>query len=262
MPADIRKPLKKYLPHLQKAKADNLNEADTVQRIIKVLEDVFGYDAMEDITRETSVKDRFCDLGLKVDGTMRILVEAKSAGTELRDRHTEQAQNYAAHANIQWVLLTNGVTWNLYHLTFGDGIEAVLAFTVDISDGITDKGGELLGMLHRTCVKKGELDDYWSHRVALSPASIGRALFTEEALRFIRREVRRREGISIDEEDLAGALHEMFTVEAREMIGPLKIRRKRKAATKKDGADEPAVPPPDSTPVPSPEDSGGPASDA
>jgi predicted type IV restriction endonuclease len=258
MPIDVRKPLKKYLPHLIKAKSDNLNEADTVQRIIKVLEEVFGYDSMEDITRETAVKERFCDLGLKIDGTLRILVEVKSAATDLRDRHTEQAQNYAAHANITWVLLTNGVAWNLYHLTFGEGIEPVLVFTVDLSAGLPDKGADLLGMLHRVAVKKGELDDYWTHRVALSPASIGRALFTEEVLRFIRREIRRREGILIDEEDLGVAIHEMFTVEARERMGPLKIRRKRKIARKEAGTEEPSIPPEhEPLPEPAPEDASG-----
>jgi predicted type IV restriction endonuclease len=246
MAVDIRKPLKKYLPHLLKAQADNLNEADTVQRLIKVFEDVFGFDALEDITRETAVKERFCDVGLKVDGTLRILVEAKSAGTELRDRHTEQAQNYAAHANVPWVLLTNGVQWHLYHLTFGDGIEAVLAFSVDLGDGdVSEKDEELLSLLHRQSIKKSALEDYWGHRAALSPASIGRALFTEEALRFIRREIRRREGIAIDEEDLAAALHEMFTVEAREQLGPLKIRRKRKISKKGPGVEEPLIPQPD-----------------
>lgn len=236
MAVDIRKPMKKYVPHMLKAREDNLNEADTVQRLIKVFEDVLGYDALSDITRETAVKDRFCDVALKVDGTIRILVEAKSAGTPLRDRHTEQAQNYAAHSNIPWVLLTNGVVWNLYHLTFSEGIDAVLVFSVDLTDGITDKGAELVGLLHRQSVKKGDLDDYWSHRVALSPASIARALFTEEALKFMRREIRRREGANIDEEDLAQAIHEMLSIEAREQIGTLKIRRKAKAKVKKPAA--------------------------
>ena len=56
MPVDIRKPLKKFLPHLQKAQADNLNEADTVQRVIKVFEEVLGYDPMDEISREAAVK--------------------------------------------------------------------------------------------------------------------------------------------------------------------------------------------------------------
>ncbi len=232
MPVDVRKPLKKFLPHLQKAQADNLNEADTVQWIIKVFEDVFGYDPLSELSREAAIKDKFIDLAIKLDGTIRLLVEAKAAGVPLRDRHIEQAQSYAANSNIPWVLLTNGVAWHLYHLTFSEGIQATLAFAADISAGVADKDADLLGLLHRQCLKKGELDDYWEHRVALSPASIGRALFTEEALRFIRREIRRREGILIDEEDLAAAIREMLTTEARESIGPLKIRRRQKARGK------------------------------
>ena len=52
MPVDIRKQLKKLLPYLLQAQADKLNEADTVQRLIKFFEDVLGYDGMTDISRE------------------------------------------------------------------------------------------------------------------------------------------------------------------------------------------------------------------
>jgi hypothetical protein len=103
---DIRKDLKKYLPHLLKAAEDNLNEADTLQRLTKVFEDVLGYDAMSEISRESSVKDRYVDVALKVEDAVRILVEVKSASTTLRDRHIEQAQNYAANGNVRWVLPT------------------------------------------------------------------------------------------------------------------------------------------------------------
>ena len=228
MAIDVRKDLKKYLPHLEKAKEENLNEGDTVLRLGKVFEDVFGYDPMSEISRESSIKDRFVDIALKVEETTRLLVEVKSAATDLRHKHIEQAQNYAANANIPWVLLTNGLVWNLYHLTFTEGIDAVLAFTVDLEKGIDDKGGELLSLLHRQSVQKGDLDDYWSHRKALGPECVARSLFTQEALRVIRRDIRRREDILIDEEDLAEAIHGMFSTEAREQMGPLKIRKKAK----------------------------------
>lgn len=52
MAVDIRKDLKKFLPHLLKAQEDNLNEADTIQRLVKFFEDVLGYDAMTEITQE------------------------------------------------------------------------------------------------------------------------------------------------------------------------------------------------------------------
>lgn len=224
---DIRKPLRKFIPHLLSARDQNLNEADIVVRLIKLLEDVLGYDGLSDITREMNLKDKYVDLAVKIDGTVKFLIEAKSAGTELRDRHIEQAERYAAENNIRWVLLTNGIVWNLYHLTFEEGIEYARAFSVDIIANPLDKCAECIGLLHRNSVRKSGLDDFWAHRVALGPESIGRALFHEDALRLLRRDIRRREGLAIDEEDLAKALHDMLSVESREVIGPLKIRRNR-----------------------------------
>jgi len=229
MPVDIRKPLKKLLPHLIKGQEDNLNEADTVQRIIKMFEEVLGYDPMTEITRETQVKDKYVDVAIKLDGTTRLLIEAKAAGVTLRDRHIEQAQHYAAEGNMPWVILTNSVTWSLYHLSFDEGIEYIRAFSVDLSVDSIEKGAELLGLFHRHAMKKGELEAYWERHVALSPTSIGRALFTEECLRLLRREIRRREGVLIDQEDLGKAVHGMLSIEAREQIGPLRVRRKAKA---------------------------------
>jgi hypothetical protein len=117
-------------------------------------------------------------------------------------------------------------SWNLYHLTFEEGIEYARAFSVDITTDL-ERCAECIGLLHRTSVRKNGLEDFWAHRVALGPASIGRAMFHENTLRLMRREIRRKEGLAVDEEDLAKALHDMLSVEAREVIGPMKIRRQR-----------------------------------
>ncbi len=226
MAVDIRKALKKFIPHLIAARDQNLNEADTVQRLVKVLEGVLGYDCIGEITREMQVKDKYVDLAIKIEGTVKFLIEAKSAGTELRDRHIDQAQHYAAENNIHWVLLTNGIVWNLYHLTFDEGIEYARAFTVDVTTD-PDQAAECIGLLHRNSVRKNGLEEFWAQRVALSPESIGRALFHEDTLRLLRRAIRKKEGLGVDEEDLAKAIHDMMSVEAREIIGPLKIRRTR-----------------------------------
>jgi len=242
MSASVRKSLKKILPHLLKAREDNLNEADTVQRIIKVFEEVLGYDPLTEITRESEIRDKYVDIALKVEGTIRFLVEAKSAGTEMRDRHIEQAQHYAAEANIPWVVLTNGVVWNLYHLSFEQGVEYVRAFSVDLASDPLEKATDHLALLHRQSLTKGGLEEYWQHWVALSPQSIGGAIFTEDTLRLIRREIRRREGIPIDEEDLARAIHEMFSTETRELLGPPRIKRKPKTRPRRAAVGPPAEP--------------------
>lgn len=81
-------------------------------------------------------------------------------------------------------------------------------------------------------VREGELDDHWAQRAAMNPASLGKALLSKEVLRFLRRDIRKREGLLIDEEDLATALHDMMSTEARELMGPMRIRRRRKATKK------------------------------
>jgi predicted type IV restriction endonuclease len=257
MAVDIRKPLKKFLPIFIQARDENLNEADTVQRLIKFFEDVLGFDAINDISREAEMKGKYVDVVLKVDGAIRLLVEAKAAGEKLRDRHIDQAQAYAARNNYPWVILTNGVEWTLYHLTFGEGIDYQKAFEVDLSLGDRlDESAARLALLHRTAVKKGELEDFWATATALSPKSIGKALFSEEVLMLIRREIRRQENLIVDVEDLAEAIHDMMTPEAREQMGPVKIRKKKAAAKKPkpesepptDGGDGQIPPPSDTTP--------------
>ena len=123
MAVDIRKPLKRFVPHLLEARSNGLNEADTVLRFCRSFEDVLGYDGLQDISREAEMKREHVDICVKVDGAVRLLVEVKAADQKLRDRHIEQAQSYASRNNYRWVVLTNGVDWHLYHLTLEKDIE-------------------------------------------------------------------------------------------------------------------------------------------
>ena len=156
---------------------------------------------MTEITREKQVKDKYVDLAIKIDGVFKFLVEVKAGGVTLRDRHIEQAERYAAEDNIRWVLLTNGVTWNLYHLSFDEGIEYERVFATDLSSDSLDEAAKVLGLLHRYSIIRGEHEKFWECRVALSPESIGKELFSEEMLRILRRQIRKSQGMLIDEED-------------------------------------------------------------
>lgn len=238
MPPDIRKPLKKMLPLFLQAQKDNLNEADTVVRLIKFFEEVLGWDPMSEISREAHLKNKYVDMALKLDGVTKLLVEAKAAGEKLRDRYVEQAELYASENNFHWVVLTNGVDWNLYHLTFDEGIEYEKAFSVDLSD--QDKfsaNANKLALLHSQSIRKGEHESFWERNAALNPESVGRFLFSEQVLSLMRREIHRSGGVLLDVEDIADAIHDLFSDDAREKIGPPKIRRRprRTQRTKDDG---------------------------
>jgi len=219
-----RPALKKYQNVMLAAKEQNVNEADMVLRLVKMFEDVFGYDAFKEVTREAQLRDKYVDLMLKIDGVPRLLIEVKAPAVALRDRQIEQAQNYASRNNFQWVLLTNGVEWNLYHLTFSEGIEYERAFHIDFSEDDLAKCATTLDVLHRKSLGKGGLDDFWACQVALSPTSISKALFREDVLNAIRRNVKKETGRAMEIEDLAESIRKMFSQETRELIGPIKIR--------------------------------------
>ena len=236
--SDVKQALKKLIPQLIESRERNLNEADTRIRVIRLLADVLGYDELREITSEQRIKRRYVDFAIKLDGVVKFLIEVKPAAMTLRDRYIEQSQRYASEGNIRWVVLTNSVDWNLYHLTFEEGIDYAKAFAVDLSEDDLNEAVSLLGLLHKKSIVKGRLEKFWQEKQALSPKSIGRALFTEDVLRVIRREVRRNEGFQIDIEDLAQAVHELFTPEAREQMGPVKIRTVRKAKRKPRPAEE------------------------
>lgn len=230
---DIRKALKKFLPHLIDAKAAQLREAETVQRIERLFEHVLEYDGLADISREAQVKGKYCDLAIKIDGNTQFLVEAKACCEPLRDRHVDQAQQYASKGNIRWVVLTNGLDWRLYHLTFEEGIDYEIAFEINLEkEDEFDQACDRLALLHKSAIKKGALEEYWKEKTALGPSSIAQGLFHVDTLRVIRRLIRKKEGFLVDPEDLAKSIHEMLSLEAREQIGPLKIRRKRRTSNR------------------------------
>jgi predicted type IV restriction endonuclease len=223
MKINIVRDLRKYLPFLLKAREDKLNEADTSQRIIEVFKNVLGYDTMTEITCEMEVRSKYADIAIKIDSVVKLFVEVKAADTVLRDRHIDQSEVYAAKGNVPWVLLTNGIDWSLYHLTFDDGLEYERVFAVTLSKESVAKDAEMIGLLHRSAIRSGEHEAYWKQVSALSPESIGRALFREDVMRLMRRTIRHKEGTLIDIEDLASAIHSLFTAEAKEQIGPPKV---------------------------------------
>lgn len=234
MALNIRTPLKKFARHFRELREAKANESDTVARLRHFFEDVLGYDGVKDISSETEMKGKYVDLCLKIDGNICLLVEAKAAAMQLRIRQIDQAKHYASENGFRWVLLTNGVEWNLYHVSFdeNEGIEYDLAFEISLASEKLDDAAEKLSLIHKRSISKDGLERYWERISALSAGSLAKAIFHENVLKVLRREIRRQFGVLIDPEDLAVAAHALFSQEARDEMGPLRIRKKRKVAAK------------------------------
>jgi hypothetical protein len=236
----------RFATAFREARERGSNESDTVMYLVKFFEEVFGYDSLKgEISKELSIKDRYCDLALKIDGAVRVLVEVKAAGQKsLAEKHIEQAENYASRAGIVWVLLTNGIEWQLFHLTFneGEGIVHELAFQANLLDDMEKDAEQLwqkLEILTRASVKKSALEDFWAQKKILSPASVVRVLFHEDVLRLVRRALRKDADAMLEIDDVFRAVRDVISKAALAEAGDLGIvkrRKKRKKVQKTDVA--------------------------
>lgn len=238
---EFKSQLRRYKKIFREAAQEKLNEADTVSRVMRFCEDGLGYDGFKEVSREYAVKGTFVDLALKVDGEPRIFVEVKAAGGNLRESHTQQAQNYAANRGVSWVLLTNGVEWILYRVEVQGAIEAIDLFRVNILEDPTERIVGQLGLLHRRAFGKGaELERYWQHRRALSGPALVRALASENVIAAVRKEIRADSGVNLPDDDIFAALRSLLQNAASPDLIPSGIRRKLKPVKTED--DEPSAP--------------------
>lgn len=185
--------IKRYQPILAAAKARDVGEADTVTIVKDMLADIFGYDKYSEVTSEYAIRGTYCDLAIKIDGSLATLIEVKAIGLELKDQHVKQAIDYAANEGVDWVLLTNGMCWRVYHLTFSKPIEQELVVSIDFSI-LSPRSENDIELLHLWCKEgwqKYVLDEYHTQRQALSRFFVGAMLQTDTVLEVIRRELRR-----------------------------------------------------------------------
>lgn len=164
--------LKKFQPILTAAKSRDVNESDTVVIVTDLLQEIFGYDKYTEITSEHMIRSTFCDLAVKLNGALAFLIEVKAIGLDLKDNHIKQAVDYAANQGVDWVVLTNGITWCVYKIHFAKPIEHELVVEVDLLKLSHRTGAhvEQVGLLAKEGWHKAHLKDYHSQKQALSRA--------------------------------------------------------------------------------------------
>jgi hypothetical protein len=201
--------IKRFQPILASAKSRDVGESDTVIIITDMLSEVFGYDKYSEITSETSIRGTWCDLALKIDGTIEFLIEAKAIGLDLKDAHTKQAVDYSANQGTDWVLLTNAEIWRVYKVTFAKPIDSELVLEINFSQLNPKKSSDidLLYHLTREGWLKSALGEFQAQKQALSKFFLGAMVLTNPVLEVIRRELRRLSpDVKIDLEQIKSVL--------------------------------------------------------
>src|SRR6478735_9373780 len=176
--------LKRFQPILSAAKARDVGESDTVTIITDMLAEVFGYDKYSEVTSEYAIRGTFCDLAIKLDGALQTLIEVKAIGIDLKDAHVKQAVDYAANQGVDWVLLTNGITWRVYHIIFAKPIDQELVINIDFC-ALNPRSETDVELLYLWCKEgwvRSVLGEYHTQKQALSRFFVGAMILTDPVL--------------------------------------------------------------------------------
>lgn len=254
MDKEIKKKLSSYAGIFREAQTLGKKEADIVMYIVEFLKDVLKYDVFREISKEFQIKDKYCDIAIKIDGKVELLIEAKQPGIKLTDKHIQQAENYAMRNGTEWAILTNGCEWRLYHMQLSDdGIESALAFKTDLTDHFIKNPDEVISkfmLLHRKNFTKGSLDRYWQKLNLLTPHSLLRTVFTDSVLRTVARELNRGEKVRVGIEEIERELKNVLDKNVLAELADLKLKKKKrkkpagrkvKKEEPRDGGREPAT---------------------
>ena len=228
--------IKRYQPILVAAKARDVGETDTVTIVKDMLADVFGYDKYSELTSEFAIRGTYCDLAIKLDGKLSTLNEVKAIGIELKEAHVKQAVDYAANQGVDWVLLTNGIRWCVYHVIFTRPIAQELVVDIDFLS-LNPKSESDIETLYLWCKEgwqRSALGEFHTQKQALSRFFLGAMVLSDPVLEVVRRELRRvSPDVRIDVEQIRTVL--MDEVLKREVMEGEKAEEARKKISRSAG---------------------------
>ena len=213
IPAKIQERFKREIPGFQRVlesgRDRDVNEADTVVIVTDMLERVFGMDKYSEVTREFAIKGTYVDLAVRIDGAVEYLIEVKAVGVTLKPAHLRQAVDYAAKEGIRWVVLTNGIEWEIHRVLVDGQVtnEQVLKFDfLEISPRKREDTDPLF-MLCRRGVSKSLMEDYYDRQQACNRFVVGALLTSEPIVNTLRRELRRMTpGLKVTDDELQALL--------------------------------------------------------
>lgn len=201
----VLKSVPKFQKVLKLAKDRDVNESDTVSIINDILGEVFGFDKYLEVTSELLIRGTYCDLAIKIEDVIHFLIECKAIGIELKDAHLKQAIDYGANKGIQWVMLTNGLKWNIYKIRFEQPInyDLVFSFDFDTIDIKNDKDLEILYVLSKEGLEKNAREELYNKTQCINKYVIGNLILSDNVILNIRKELRKFVGdIKIEADEI------------------------------------------------------------
>jgi hypothetical protein len=173
----VKAAIKKFSRPLAELIARDANEGDTRLLVTDFLCEGLGYNKYSHLTTEYEVRGNFADYGVRIDQELVAFIEVKRCTTKLTTKHLRQVEMYAVNEGVEWLILTNGSNWQVYHVTGGLPVVIDLAFDVSLlgEESLTDKAAQLF-YISRESFKRRQIDELWKVKRASSPKSLAGAM--------------------------------------------------------------------------------------
>jgi hypothetical protein len=203
----VRTAVRRFARPLTDLIARDANEGDTRLLVTDFLCDGLGYDKYEDLTTEYQVKGEFADYGVRIAKQLVAFIEVKRCTTKLGAKHLRQVEMYAVNEGVEWMILTNGQVWQVWHLTAGMPVELTMALEADLlGEGGPAHKADVLFYLSKEAFKRRAIDELWRVKAATSAKSLGQVITSDSVIDQIRKELRRQTGHNMDAAELCDLL--------------------------------------------------------
>ncbi len=233
--SEFHKKLKVYSKQYMRKQYNDLDESATRLMINSLLTTVLGYKELEEIKTEYRIRGEYADYIVQLNRKKQFVVEVKAIQLDLSEKHLRQSVSYAANEGIDWIILTNGKTVELYRVIFAKPITTKKIFSFDLTDEKQLKASsEFLYYLTKKSVLKDELDNFYARFEALEPSVLATNLYAVENIRFLKRVLKYKTGLSFNEEDILKSVHQIITLKIESVCpkAPLMLFKKVKKVVK------------------------------
>ena len=241
VPAELRKQIREARKSIEYVAKLDGNEAETRRRVERIFETLMGFD-IKHLSREHAVKGagatEHVDFAIQLeegqDAKPIIMVELKRVGVDLAPKHLRQVSSYAINAGCEWVLLTNGREWRIYHVEFAQPPITKLVDSWNLLKDDLSILASKFNVVGFKSLRRGSLKNLWTKTQVLAPESILSAVLSIDSLRAARRVLRKKTDVLVDLEDIVNSFKRLLNEAAARTLDEmgLEIPGRRKPSPK------------------------------
>ncbi|WP_067606830.1 hypothetical protein [Nocardiopsis listeri] len=170
------------------------NDGDTRLLVADFFDVGLNFSKYRDMTTEYRTSGDSIDYAIVLDGALFAPVEVCRIGQELDLRNIQMSRRLAVDKGAEWIYLTNGRVWRVYHMRptpDGGAPQPVTVVDVDLLDpDAYDRNVD--GLFHMTheAVEHGRLDALRRWHETTEPGPLARTLLSDEVVAAVRARLR------------------------------------------------------------------------